>query len=262
MAVARFALMMAAFAGSQPFRASGDTILVAAASNVSHVMQAIMESFESTRAHEVKLSLGSTGKLYAQIRNGAPFDLFFAADEERPRLLESEGIAVPGTRFTYASGRLVLWSRNQNAMTTMFRDPEGNVLPPDSFRFLAIANPKLAPYGAAAREVLRAMGAWDRLQKKIVRGENVTQAYQFVMSGSADLGFAAEAQIRQPGKESPGSCWLVPGEMSSPILQQAVLLNDSPGAREFLDFTRGAGGRRIFQKFSYGIPPVNHADDE
>jgi molybdate transport system substrate-binding protein len=191
---------------------------------------------------------GSTGKHYAQIRNGAPFDAFFAADADRPMRLEQEVRIVPGSRFTYAIGQLVLWSPDAGLV-----DPGGAVLQSDRFRHLAIANPDLAPYGAAARSVLQALGLWDALAPKLVRGENIGQTFQFVISGNAELGFVARSQLEAPGRAPAGSSWPPPRDLYPPIEQQAVLLRDSPASRAFLAFMR-ARARAIVRAYGYDSP--------
>jgi molybdate transport system substrate-binding protein len=242
-------LMLAATVTLVPSVPSAGEIRVAAASNFADAMRALAASFEGQTGHHVTLSFGSTGKHYAQIRNGAPFDVFFAADAERPRLLEQEGVARRGTRFTYAYGRLVLWSPDKELV-----DPDGRVLERGNFRYLAIANPKLAPYGRAAREVLQARGLWDGLGGRIARGENVAQAFQFVNSGNADLGFVARSQIERLGPRVEGSCWDVPAALHRPIEQQAVLLRATDAARDFLTFVRSGHGFGIIRAHGYDTP--------
>jgi len=226
--------------------AAADEITIAVAANFARPMAALVERFEAETAHRVRVTAGSTGKHYAQIRNGAPFDAFFAADAERPRRLDEAGLAVPGSRFTYAIGRLALWSRRPG-----YVDAEGAVLERGTFRHLALANPSLAPYGAAALDVLRAKGVLDVLEGKLVFGEDVGQAFGFVHSGAAELGFVAYAQLAAE-EGAGGSYWLVPAAMHAPIEQQAVLLEDSPAARAFLDFTRSDAAREIIERFGYG----------
>jgi len=230
-------------------RAMAEAIRVAVASNFVEAITVIAERFEARTDHEVTLSAGSTGKHYAQISNGAPFDAFFAADAHRPQLLEQEGVAVAGTRFTYALGKLVLWSP-----TAGYVDRDGRVLERGEFRHLAIANPKLAPYGRAAEEVLLAMGLWDRFGRRLVRGENIGQAYQFVSSGNAELGFVAYSQVRRPGRAIEGSWWNVPQTLYTPIEQQAVLLKDGEAARAFLSFVRSDEALEIIRDYGYDTP--------
>ena len=229
--------------------AAAAEIRIAVASNFASTMAEIAGHFERQTGHRITLVSGSTGKHYAQIRNGAPFQLFFAADSERPQRLEAEGLAVPGSRFTYAIGRLVLWSPRAD-----YVDPEGAVLDRGDFRHLALANPKLAPYGRAAREVLQKRGRWESMQDRLVRGENVGQAFQFVRSGNAELGFVAWAQLVMNGTTPDGSWWIVPEALHAPIEQQAVRLGDDAAARDFVAFVRTAGTQAIIRAHGYGTP--------
>lgn len=224
-----------------------DEIKVAVATNFVGAMNALVERFEETSGHKVLVSSGSTGGHYAQIKNGAPFEAFFAADSERPRLLETEGVAVPGTRFLYAVGRLALWSTRAG-----YVDADAVVLETGDFRHLAIANPELAPYGAAARDVLTARGLWDRLRARVVTGQDIGQAHSFVQTGNAELGFVAWSQLKQPGGEIAGSYWVVPESLHRPIEQEAVLLRDVPAARAFLEFVNGREAREIIRSYGYG----------
>ena len=225
-----------------------EEIRVAVASNFTHTLEALANQFESQTGHRVVLIVGSTGQHYAQIKNGAPFDAFFAADTVRPELLDEEGIALPGTRFTYATGKLVLWSpggdRLEGALDTLKQG---------AFRFLAIANPKLAPYGEAAREVLQAQGVWDDMRGKMVWGQNISQAYQFVHSRSAELGFVAYSQLNAQGADIPGSFWEIPQSLYTPIQQQAVLLTENPTAREFWRYVKGYNAQQIIRTHGYEI---------
>ena len=230
---------------SEPLSAA--QINVAVASNFTDAITTISERFKARTSHHVTLIFGSTGKHYAQIKNGAPFDVFFAADIQRPKLLEKEGIALPESRFTYAFGKVVLWSPKSN-----YVDPKGNVLKRDGFRYLAIANPKLAPYGVAAQDVLQALGIWEELSGRLVRGENINQAFQFVKSGNAELGFVAYSQVKQPGRPVLGSVWEVPQALYTPIEQQAVLLKNSKVARSFLVFSQSEEAREIIRGYGYG----------
>jgi len=229
--------------------AAADEIRVAVASNFADTMREITGRFEQQSGHKVTLVFGSTGMHYAQIRNGAPFDAFFAADVKRPKLLEEEGITLADSRFTYAVGKVVLWSPDAD-----YVDPAGEVLEQGDFRHLALANPKLAPYGRAARQVLKKRGQWQNLQDRMVRGENVGQAFQFVKSGNAELGFVAWSQIKRPGQPMAGSWWAIPPALYSPVEQQAVLLNANPVARDFLTFVRGNEALRIIGAYGYGTP--------
>lgn len=226
-----------------------DEIRVAVASNFRPAMQALQHEFESTSEHRLTLIFGSTGKHYAQIVNGAPFDVFFAADAERPQRLELEGLAVADSRFTYAIGKLVLWSPRPG-----FIDAQGEVLEKGDFYHLAIANPQLAPYGRAAREVLLALGLWEQLGERLVRGENISQAFQFVESGNAELGFVAWAQLQQPGQQIRGSVWYVPQELYQAIEQQAVRLSDTEATGALMLFTQSPAGLKIIGDHGYAVP--------
>ena len=226
-----------------------DEITVAVASNFSSAAREIAQQFESISGHKVLLAFGSTGKHYAQIKNGAPFDAFVAADLQRPKLLEEQGIAKAGSRFTYAVGKLVLWSPDP-----VLVDNEGKVLGQGNFRHLAMANPKLAPYGKAAQQIMQAGDFWRKLQGKIVRGENISQAFQFVKSGNAELGFIAFSQLKQPGVALKGSFWQPPKSLYDPIEQQAVLLRDNIVARDFLAFLQSETAREIIKAYGYDTP--------
>lgn len=219
---------------------------VAVASNFRSALEAIAQNFQAS--HEVQMAIipGSTGKHYAQIVNGAPFDVLLAADSERPARLEAEAAIVPGSRYTYAIGRLVLWSRDDQAV-----DDAGKVLKAGGFRHLAIANPDLAPYGRAALETLASLDALAQVEPRLVRGENVAQAFQFVFSGNAELGLVAAAQIRGQA----GSHWLVPAGLHTPIEQQAVLLTDSTAGRDFMAFLRSAESLHLIREAGYDTPP-------
>jgi len=254
MKLARFLYLLAAaclFVLNSGYAVSGE-IRVAVASNFSPVMKRLAENFETSTPHTIKLISGSTGKHYAQIKHGAPFHVFFAADAERPKRLEEEGGAVAGSRFTYAIGHIVLWSPKSN-----YIDANGKVLESTTYRHLAIANPKLAPYGKAAQEVLQSRGLWSSKQSNLVRGENIGQTFQFVKSGNAELGFIAYAQIKKPKsfeQEIAGSLWLVPQSLYTPIKQQAVLLQENPIAREFLSFVKSEASQSLIKGYGYSTP--------
>jgi molybdate transport system substrate-binding protein len=224
-----------------------DDVRVAVATNFAGAMAALASAFEAQSEHTVLVSAGATGSQYAQIKNGAPFEAFFAADAARPAMLEREGIALGGSRFRYAVGRLVLWSAHPG-----YVDADGAVLATGSYRHLAIANPNLAPYGAAARDVLRARGLWVDVQTRLVQGQDIGQTYSFVATGNAELGFIALAQIKRPGSPLVGSYWLVPESLHEPIEQYAVLLRDTPGARGFVEFVKTEEARAIIRNYGYG----------
>ena len=215
-----FALLLAAPS------AFADTIPVAVAANFSAPMRELAERFRRDTGHELQLSFGATGNFYAQIRNGAPFAVLLAADQETPARLEQEGYALAGSRITYAVGKLALWSPDPALV-----DEGGEVLRRGNFNRIALANPRHAPYGAAAVAAMQALGVHEPLVAKFVLGENVGQAFQFVASGNAELGFVALAQVYEaPGRLRPGSLWLVPQTLYPPIRQDAVIL--LPGAKD------------------------------
>jgi len=224
-------------------------VIVAVAANFTAPMKEIAAAFERETGHKVSLSFGSTGNFRTQIVNGAPFQVFLAADDETPAALERDGYAVLGTRFTYAVGKLVLWS------PTLVVDDQGKILETGEFAHLAVANPKLAPYGKAAMQVLQKRGLAARLEPKIVWGESITQTYQFVVSGAAELGFVALSQVYEDGK-TKGSAWLVPQEDYDPIRQDAVLLvrgKDEPAARELLAYLQREPARSIIRRYGYSF---------
>ena len=226
-----------------------DEVRVAVASNFAAALRTIADRFDARTGHETILAPGSTGKHYAQISQGAPFDVFFAADTHRPARLERDGMAVPGSRFTYALGTVVLWSP-----TPGYVDGRGEVLEAGQFHHLAMANPRLAPYGKAAQEILTARGLLDRLRPRLVWGENIGQTFRFVGSGSAELGFVAYSQIARPGTRPAGSLWRVPRALYTPIAQQAVLLRDGTAARAFLAFAQSPEALKIVADYGYEIP--------
>ena len=232
-----------------PGQVLGDDIRVAAASNSRAVLQELAARFEKDSAHELVLIFGSTGKHYAQIVNGAPFDVFLAADAERPQKLEAAGLTVEGSRFTYALGRLVLWSADGRLV-----DAESRTLETADFRRLAIANPGLAPYGRAAIEAIDKLGQREDVKDKLVMGENVGQAFQFVVSGNAELGLVARSQLHQGDRPMQGSWWLVPESLHEPIEQQAVQVKAGKAAEDFLAFLRSEKAVEIFRAYGYGVP--------
>jgi len=229
--------------------ARADEVSVAVAANFTAPMQKIALAFAQDTGHQARLAFGSTGGLYAQIKNGAPFDVLLAADDETPARLEQEGLGVAGTRFSYGMGKLVLWSA-QSAMV----DAKGEVLNSGNFDKLAIANPKTAPYGAAAVQAMGALGLLPRLTPKLVQGESVAQTLQFVNSGNAALGFVALSQVLVDGKISHGSVWLVPQALYEPLRQDALLLaqgRDKPAAGALLRYLRTERARAILNSYGY-----------
>jgi len=224
-------------------------VSVAVAANFTAPMQKIALAFAQDTGHQARLAFGSTGSLYAQIKNGAPFDLLLSADDETPERLEREGLGVVGTRFTYAIGKLVLWSKDADLV-----DAKGEVLRTGNFDKLAIANPKTAPYGAAALQTLTTLGLAQGLQAKLVQGESVGQTLQFVSSGNAALGFVALSQVGVDGKISQGSAWVVPEALYAPLKQDALLLKggkDKPAALALLRYLRGESARTILKSYGY-----------
>ncbi|MFP4295995.1 MAG: molybdate ABC transporter substrate-binding protein [Halothiobacillaceae bacterium] len=233
---------------------SAAPLTVAVAANFTKTIEEIGTAFTKQTGHEVRFSFGPTGKLYAQIKNGAPFDAFFAADTKRPRLLVEEGQAVPESYFVYAVGRLALYSPK----LPVADDPQG-VLEAAGFRHFSLANPRTAPYGVAGEEVLTRMGLLEALRGKIVHGESIAHAFQYVATGNAPLGFIALAQIVDP--DSPvhgqGQYWIPPQEMYPPLEQAAVILErgaNKTAMREFIEFVRSGPGREIIARYGYDLP--------
>ncbi|MGG2399479.1 molybdate ABC transporter substrate-binding protein [Pseudomonas sp. SH1-B] len=234
-----------AFAGS----ALADEVQVAVAANFTAPMQAIAPEFEKATGHKLVAAFGSTGQFYAQIRNGAPFEVFLAADDTTPAKLESEGLTVKDSRFTYAVGGLVLWSADAS-----YLDGSDAALKAGQFKHLSIANPKAAPYGLAATQVLDKLGLSEAVKSKLVEGQNITQAHQFVSTGNAELGFVALSQVYKDGKITSGSAWIVPGELHEPINQDAVILTkgaNNPAASALVDFLKGPEAAKIIESFGY-----------
>lgn len=233
-----------------PVSLHAETARVAVAANFTAPMKLLAESFEKQTGHKAQLSFGSTGKFYAQIKGGAPFDVLLSADDETPARLEAEGDTVPATRFTYAIGRLVLWSATPGLV-----DDQGEVLRRNSFRHLAIAAPKLAPYGAAAIETLTRLGLLAAVQPKFVQGESIGQTFNFVATGNAELGFVALSQVYENGRLTRGSGWVVPAGMHSPLQQDAVLLapgRNNPAATALLQFLKTEPARALMRGYGYG----------
>ncbi len=242
-------LVVITFAFAFSGKSQASEITVAVASNFSSTIKAIAKQFEEDRGHKVYVSVGSSGRHYAQIKNGAPYDVFLSADAHRPTLLEEQGIAVAKSRFTYALGRIVLWSPDKTLI-----DDQGHILRDPQFKHIAMANPKLAPYGRSAKEIIDAIGLWDALSNHIVQGENIGQTFQFVKSGNAQLGFVAWSQIKQSGITAEGSHWQVPEALYTPIEQQAVLLNDNPVAIEFIAYLQNDSVRSVIRDAGYNTP--------
>jgi molybdate transport system substrate-binding protein len=231
-------------------------VTVAVAANFTAPMQKIAQAYEQDTGHKAKLEFGSTGKFYAQIKNGAPFDVLLAADDETPERLEKEGLALVGTRFTYATGRLALWSKQPHLV-----DDKGDVLRSNNLESIgifkiAIADPKLAPYGAAAMEVIQRLGLQVAVTHKLVQGESIGQTYQFVSTENAQLGFVALSQISFDGRITQGSAWVVPQSMHTPLKQDAVLLNSGTGnaaAIALLKYLQGDKAKSIIRQYGYAL---------
>lgn len=226
--------------------ALADEARVAVAANFSRPAEMLVEQFELLQPHKIELVFGSSARFYAQVQNGAPFDAFLSADQEKPQLLADEGLAAADSLRTYAIGRLVLWTAEPSLAIT------SESLTANAGGKIALANPRLAPYGLAAREAIDNLGLGEQLADSLVMGENISQAYQFVATGNAPLGFVALSQVGRNGAVEQGSGWLVPAELHSPIRQYAVLLNgENAVAGAFLEFLRGPEARRIIYSFGY-----------
>ncbi len=231
--------------------AGAEEILVAVASNFSAPMAEIVSRFEAESGHEVNVALGSSGRFFAQISNGAPFQVFLSADQDKPLRLEQAALTVPGSRFTYARGRLVLWSADEELL-----EDSTEILYTDDFERLALANPRLAPYGQAALEVLQELNLVERTQERWVMGENIAQTFQFVETGNAELGFVALSQVSGADGLIIGSGWVLPGNLYSPIRQDAVLLRegeDCAACRDFLQFLQSVQVRGLMESYGYRV---------
>ncbi|WP_322402565.1 molybdate ABC transporter substrate-binding protein [Massilia luteola] len=231
--------------------AQADDVQVAVAANFTAPMQKIAAAFEKDTGHKAVLAFGATGKFYAQIVNGAPFEVLLAADDATPAKLEAEHRTVPGTRFTYATGKLVLWSAQDG-----YVDDKGQVLQTGHYAHLAIANPRTAPYGAAAVETLTRLNLYDRVRGKLVQGENIAQTHQFVSTGNAPLGFVALSQVYRDGRFTSGSGWIVPANLHAPIRQDVVILargGANPAARALEDYLKSNKARDIIRSYGYAL---------
>lgn len=244
-------LLLVAFSIFLANHAYAAEVNVAVAANFSAPMKQIAADFEKATGHTVVLAFGASGKFYAQIKNGAPFQLFLSADDEKPVQLEKDGFAVRGSRFTYAIGTLVLWSAKPG-----FVDSKGDVLSRGTFNKIAIASPQLAPYGTAAMEVLNKHGLVATVKPKIVQGENISQTYQFAATGNADLGFIALSQVMKDGRLTGGSAWVVPSKLHSPIRQDALLLAKGKGnaaAEGLATYLKSDKAKAIIRSYGYDI---------
>ncbi|MER2603811.1 MAG: molybdate ABC transporter substrate-binding protein [Candidatus Competibacter phosphatis] len=248
----RFTLLLAGLVlAVSSLTVQADEVQVAVAANFTAPMQKIAAEFEKDTGHKALLVFGATGKLYAQIKNGAPFQVFLAADDKTPAKLEVEGDTVSGSRFTYAIGTLVLWSVKPG-----FVDDQGEVLKKGAFKHLAIANPKTAPYGAAAVATLTQLGLLDAIQPKLVTVENISQAHQFVVTENAELGFIALSQVMADGQMTGGSAWVVPSNLHDPIRQDAAILakgKNQPAARALVEYLKGDKAAAIIKSYGYAL---------
>ena len=224
---------------------------IAVAANFTAPLNEIAAEFEKDSGHKVIAAFGPTGGLYTQIKHGAPFEVFLAADDSTPARLEAEGEILAGSRFTYAIGKLVLWSASVG-----YVDAQGEVLRRNEFNHLSIGNPKTAPYGLAATQVLARLGLSEAVKPKLVEGTNITQAYQFVATGNAELGFVALSQVYKDGQITGGSAWIVPEDMYEPIRQDAVILNkgkDNPAAAALVDYLKGPKAAAVIKSYGYDL---------
>jgi len=242
-------VLLACLAGAS-FAARADEVSVAVAANFTAPMKLIAVDFEKDTGHKVVASYGATGKFYAQIKNGAPFEVLLSADDETPAKLIREGAGVSGSQFTYAMGTLVLWSAKPAIV-----DGAGAVLKKGAFDHIALADPKLAPYGAAAVASMKALGVYDSLQPKLVTADNIGQAYQFVSSGNALLGFVALSQVLKNG-QIEGSSWVVPANLYTPIRQDAVVLDKGkgkPAADALMKYLKSDKAKAVIKSFGYEL---------
>ncbi len=227
-------------------------VKVAVAGNFAQPMKDIAAEFEKDTGHKLSLTQGATGKFYAQITNGAPFEVFLSADDETPAKLVKEGKAVSGTQFTYAIGRLVLWSPDEKLV-----DQGGGVLKTDRFKFIAIANAKVAPYGRAAVQTMQKLGVLSAIEPRVVQGESITQTHQFVTTGNAQLGFVALSQVWENNRIKSGSGWIIPEEMHEQLRQDSVLLNpgkDSSAATALVNYLKSDKAKKIIDRYGYKLP--------
>ncbi len=223
--------------------------LVAVAANFSAPMQQIAASFRKDTGHQLRMSFGATGGIYAQIKNGGPFDVFLSADQITPQKLEAEGLGVTSTRFNYATGQLVLWSKQDGLV-----DDKGQVLRGKNIQRIALANPKLAPYGVAAWETVTALGLLEELKPKMVQGDNIAQTYQFVSTQNAQVGFVALSQVYANGQLTSGSAWIVPPHLYKPIRQDVILLKtgkDNSAAKALLIYLKGEKAKAVMKSYGY-----------
>lgn len=244
-------LLAALGAGFIACAAHAAEVQIAVAANFTAPIKEIAAEFEKDTGHKVVASFGPTGGFYTQIKNGAPFEVFFAADDTTPEKLEKEGDTVAGSRWTYAVGKLVLWSS-----TPGYVDDKGEVLKKNEFKHLSIGNPKTAPYGLAGIQAMEKLGLAEAIKPKLVEGSNITQAYQFVATGNAELGFVALSQVYKDGKITGGSAWIVPANLYEPIKQDAVILSkgkDNPAAKALADYLKGPKAIAVIKAYGYDL---------
>ena len=242
---------VALFAALAFSAAHADDVQVAVAANFTAPVQAIAAEFEKDTGHKLVASFGATGQFYTQIKNGAPFEVFLSADDTTPLKLEKEGDTLKSSRFTYAIGTLALWSAKDG-----YVDAKGKVLSDNAYQHLSIADPKTAPYGLAATQVLGKLNLTDKVKDKLVTGQNITQAFQFVSTGNAELGFVALSQIFKDGKVTSGSAWIVPAELHEPIKQDAVILTkgkDNAAAKALVEYLKGPKAAAIIKSYGYQL---------
>ena len=224
-------------------------IKVAVASNFANVLKEVAIEFQKDTGHQLAITPGATGKFYAQISNGAPFDVFLSADDETPRKLAQEGKAIASSQFTYAIGRLALWSPNPEMI-----DKTADILKTDKFKFIAIANAKVAPYGQAAVQTMQKLGVLTKIEPRVVQGESISQTYQFVSTGNAQLGFVAMSQIVENGKIKMGSAWIVPEDMHEQLKQDAVVLQSCKhmsACQALIDYLKSEKAKKLMASYGY-----------
>ncbi len=230
------------------------TITVAAASDLTYAMKEIAANFEKATGCTVRLSMGSSGNFLTQIENGAPFDVFFSADIAYPKKLETEGLAAPGSTYLYAIGKIVLWTRKDSRLDV---GKGFSALRDSTVRKIAIANPEHAPYGRAAEEALRAAGVYDAAKDRLVLGENISQAAEFVQSGNADAGILALSLVLSPAMKDQGRSWNIPENLYTPIEQGAVVVlasKNPQGARQFLDYVKSPATAALLERYGFALP--------
>ncbi len=246
----KFVLSLVLFFSLVVTPALAEQALVAVAANFVPPFREVAMEFEKATGHTVQVASGSSGAFFTQIKNGAPFEVFFSADNERPKLLEDEGLGVKGSRFTYAIGRLVLWSPDPNLVKGE------DTLRSEKFKHLAIADPKTAPYGVAAKQAMQKLGVWEAVQPRLVLGESLGQTIGFIESGNAELGFLALSQVLDPKMKGKGGRWDVPSNLHEPIQQDVVLLakgKDNPAAKALMEFIGGPQATAIIERYGYEL---------